>query len=104
MGTDCLRAPPINWSGGDTYIQKTGISRDPGTFDAPDNFFAIYAQDLGALRDWLFRHAIRHWKNARVRAIRGGSLLPIDGAPENRPGISRVVLKVRAHLCLLYGE
>ncbi len=39
-GTDCLQAPPVEWTGGDTYIQETGIVQDFGTFDAPDDFYA----------------------------------------------------------------
>lgn len=37
-GTDCLSAPPVEWTGDNTYIQKTGIVRDFGTFDTPDDF------------------------------------------------------------------
>nr|WP_238941457.1 transglutaminase family protein [Jannaschia sp. Os4] len=29
-GTACLQAPDVIWSGGDTYIQRTGIARDLG--------------------------------------------------------------------------
>lgn len=81
VGTDCLSAPPVAWTGDSTYIQKTGISRDLGIFDTPDDFYASHGQDFGFLRGLLYRHAIRHWMNARVRAIRGGKLPSLPGQP-----------------------
>jgi len=75
-GTDCLSAPPVAWQGGDTYIQKTGIVRDFGIFDAPDDFYKDHAQHFGRLRGWLYRSVIRHWMNRRVRAVRSGRLKP----------------------------
>ena len=78
-GTSCLSAPPVAWTGGDTYIQKIGIARDFGTFDAPDDFYRDHRQAFGILRDWLFRKVIRHWMNARVRAIRSGRVPRIPG-------------------------
>lgn len=79
VGTECLSAPPVTWSGNDTYIQKTGIVRDLGTYDAPDDFYAKRRQNLGFVRDLLYRRAIRHWMNARVRAIRRGVLPRVSG-------------------------
>ncbi|TFL19462.1 transglutaminase-like domain-containing protein [Jannaschia formosa] len=76
-GTDCLSAPPVEWTGGNTYIQKTGITRDFGTFDTPDLFYGKHRQAFGPLRDAIYRRIVRHWMNARVRAIREGSLLPV---------------------------
>jgi len=76
VGTDRLSAPPVAWFGADTYIQKTGIERDLGTFDTPDEFFQDHRQEFGRLRGWLYRRVIRHLMNARVRAIRAGRLLP----------------------------
>ncbi len=79
VGTECLSAPPVTWTGNDTYIQKTGIVRDFGTFDAPDNFYADHRQSFGFLRDFLYRHVVRHWMNARVRKIRRGALPRVPG-------------------------
>lgn len=79
VGTDCLSAPPVGWIGSDTYIQKTGIARDYGSFDTPDAFYAMHHQQFGRLRDWLYRHLIRHWMNARVRAIRAGHVPRVPG-------------------------
>lgn len=78
-GTGCLSAPPVEWTGDDTYIQKSGITRDLGVFDSPDEFYRMHHQKLGVLRDWLYRHVIRHWMNARVRAIRNGKVSRLPG-------------------------
>lgn len=75
-GTDCLSAPPVEWNGHDTYIQDTGIVQDFGTFGTPDAFYSEHEQEFGHLRGWLYRNIIRHWMNARVRAIRAGRLKP----------------------------
>lgn len=74
VGTDCLSAPPVEWTGTDTYIQKTGIARDLGLFDSPDDFYRQHGQDFGALREMLYRYFVRHWMNSRVRAIRAGRM------------------------------
>lgn len=79
VGTDCLSAPPVEWTGKDTYIQKTGINRDLGLFDSPDDFYRRHRQALGGLRNLLYRHLVRHWMNARVRQIRQGRIPPIPG-------------------------
>lgn len=79
VGSDCLSAPPINWNGGSTYIQKTGIARDFGTFVAPDNFYVKHHQNFGFARDLLYRYVIRHWMNVRVRSIRSGQVPRVPG-------------------------
>ena len=81
-GTDCLQAPDVAWSGGDTYIQRTGIARDLGLYDDPDAFYAEHRQSFGLVRGLLYRHAIRHWMNRRVVAIRGGR---VPAIPESAP-------------------
>ncbi len=79
VGTECLSAPPVTWSGNDTYIQKTGIVRDLGTVNAPDDFYSKHRQNFGFVRDLLYRHVIRRWMNARVRTIRRGILPRVPG-------------------------
>jgi len=74
VGTECLSAPPVAWTGHDTYIQDNGIVHDFGTFEAPDEFYSEHCQSFGFVRDLLYRHVVRHWMNARVRAIRRGTL------------------------------
>ncbi|MEQ9038831.1 MAG: transglutaminase family protein [Silicimonas sp.] len=78
-GTDSLQAPPVEWTGGDTYIQETGIVQDFGTFNAPDEFYVIHRQSFSLVKGLLYRHVIRHWMNARVRRIRTGRLPRIPG-------------------------
>lgn len=80
VGTTSLSAPPVAWTGKDTYIQRTGIIRDLGTYHRPDEFYANHRQELGVLRTWLYRHVIRHRMNQRVRAIRRGKMPGIIGA------------------------
>lgn len=82
-GTDCLRNPPVEWTGGSTYIQRTGIARDFGTFETPDDFYREHRQTFGPLRDWIYRHIVRHWMNARVGRIRDGR--PVAGAGKGQP-------------------
>ncbi|MBT8411433.1 MAG: transglutaminase family protein [Octadecabacter sp.] len=84
-GTDCLSAPPIEWAGGSTYIQKTGIARDFGTFDTPDLFYRENRQAFGPLREAIYRGIVRHWMNARVRAIRAGRVPQIPGLKHTGP-------------------
>lgn len=78
-GTECLTDPLVEWTGGDTYIQNSGITRDLGTFESPDEFYRRHHQKLGFVRDLLYRHVIRRWMNARVRAIRKGRVSRLPG-------------------------
>ncbi|MCR8825267.1 transglutaminase-like domain-containing protein [Pseudosulfitobacter koreensis] len=84
-GTDCLSAPPVEWTGGNTYIQKTGIARNLGTYDTPDRFYGEHGQQLGPLRDLVYRGIVRHWMNARVRSIRSGRVPRIPGLKRREP-------------------
>lgn len=73
-GTDCLSSPQVDWTGEDTYIQRTGINADLGLFDTPDDFYALHQQEFGWLRGLIYRHIVRHWMNARVKRIRSGKI------------------------------
>ncbi len=79
IGTNCLSAPPVSWLGKSTYIQKTGVVRDFGTFDTPDDFYLRHGQNLGVMRDLLYCRVLRHWMNSRVRSIRSGRVPRIPG-------------------------
>ncbi len=81
-GTNCLKAPPVGWEGSSTYIQSTGINRDYGVFDAPDDFFAQHTQ-LTGVRGALYRQLVRKLMNRRVAAMRKGRIPNIPGGPEN---------------------
>ncbi len=83
VGTDCLENPPVNWRGSDTYIQRTGINNDFGTFDSPDQLYAEHMQAFVGFKNWLYQNFIRHWMNRRVAQIRAGKVPPI---PPNKKG------------------
>ena len=70
--TPDLQNPPVDWNGGDTYIQKDGINQDFGTYDSPDGFYAAHGVNLSGAKRWLFRNVVRHWMNHNVERIRGG--------------------------------
>ncbi len=73
VATDDLKNPQINWDENDTYIQKTGIAKDLGIFDNPDQFFEKYSQDLGKFKKMIFRNITRHSMNRNVKRIRNAS-------------------------------
>lgn len=85
-GTDCLETPPVERTGGDTCIQKTGIAQDFGTFDTPDAFSSSHHQTFSTVQRLLCQQIIRHWMNARVRNIRAGRIpsIPALARPNHR--------------------
>ena len=85
VGTDVLGAPQVDWCGSDTYIQKSGIARDLGLYDSPDDFYHEHRQGFGPLRAWLYSRLIRHWMNARVSRIRAGKVPSVPGLSETQP-------------------
>lgn len=70
IGTEDIEHPAVQWSGTDTYIQRTGINRDYGVFDSPDAFYARHGTNLSGLRRLLYVHVVRHFMNATVDRIR----------------------------------
>lgn len=82
VGTGSLQTPDVAWAGKSTYIQKSGINRDFGTFDNPDAFYANHRQ-LTRLRGLIYRQIIRHWMNRRVRQMRKGIIPIIPGGEAN---------------------
>jgi hypothetical protein len=70
IATADLRNPPVDWDENDTYIQKDGIVRDFGVYDSPDEFFREHAQDLGRLKEFLYRNFARRVMNANIERIR----------------------------------
>lgn len=73
VATDNFRAPPVAWTGGDTYIQRKGIVRDFGVFDEPDAFYRQHGTSLAGWKRWLFERWVRHTMNRNVARIRDGS-------------------------------
>lgn len=80
VGTASLQNPGVEWRGGSTYIQRTGINQDLGVFPDPDRFYAKHSQ-LSGLRGLLYRGLVRHWMNLRVDRIRKGFIPRIPGGP-----------------------
>jgi hypothetical protein len=72
VATINFKAPPIQWQGKDTYIQKEGITQDYGVFDAPDDFYARYGANLGGMKKFLYKHLVRRRINSNVSRIRSG--------------------------------
>ena len=77
-GTDALHKPDVEWTGKSTYIQRTGINRDLGVYNSPDDFYARHRQ-LNGITGFLYRLFIRHWMNHRVARIRKGQVPDIPG-------------------------
>ncbi len=76
-GTNDLIMPNVKWCGKDTYIQRTGINNDFGTFDTPDEFYTIHQQDFPFWKKWLHNYIVRHWMNRRAEKIRKRALQPV---------------------------
>lgn len=73
VATDNFRAPPVDWTGGDTYIQHKGIVRDLGVFDDPDTFYGKHGTNLAGWKRRLFENWVRHVMNRNVARIRESS-------------------------------
>jgi len=74
--TPDLQHPPVEWRGGNTYIQKDGINHDFGVFNDPDAFYARHGANLSGFKRWLFQTVVRHWMNRNVAHIRASSTPP----------------------------
>ena len=70
ISTKCLRNPPVNWMGEDTYIQKEGIADDYGVYAQPDDFYNQQGTNLSGVKKILFRYLVRHLMNLNVKRIR----------------------------------
>jgi hypothetical protein len=70
VATEDLQNPQIDWNYNNTYIQKDGINKDFGLFDTPDDFYLKHKQNLGNLKQWVFRNLVRHLMNRNVARIR----------------------------------
>lgn len=71
--TSDLQRPPVEWRGGNTYIQKDGINHDFGVFNDPDAFYARHGANLSGFKRWLFQAVVRRWMNRNVARIRDGA-------------------------------
>jgi len=73
VATDDFRAPPVEWTGSDTFIQHKGIVRDLGVFDDPDAFYGRHGTNLAGWKRRLYENWARHAMNRNVARIREGS-------------------------------
>lgn len=74
--TPDLQRPPVEWRGGNTYIQKDGINHDFGVFNDPDAFYARHGANLSGFKRWLFQALVRRWMNRNVAHIRASGTTP----------------------------
>ncbi|MCL2086273.1 MAG: transglutaminase-like domain-containing protein [Oscillospiraceae bacterium] len=70
VATPDFQNPPVEWNGGNTYIQKDGIIADLGVFDSPDELFGKERQKVGRFKTFMFRYIVRHFMNRNVNRIR----------------------------------
>lgn len=73
--TDNFASPPIEWNLNNTFIQDKGINQDFGLFDTPDEFYAKHRQELNPVKEFIFRHIVRHKMNKNVKRIRNSNFL-----------------------------
>lgn len=71
VGTSDIGNPAIEFNGGPTSIQMTGVNQDFGVFSDPDEFYSAHGTNMSGLRAWLFASWVRHRMNRRVSQIRG---------------------------------
>jgi len=65
-----FRNPPVDWTGGNTYIQSEGINQDFGVYDSPDELLREHGQEMGACKKALYRWVGRRIMNKNVNRIR----------------------------------
>jgi hypothetical protein len=70
VATANLHHLQTEWTGGDTYIQRTAITQDLGIYDSPDQFYRDHAPNVSGLRALVFRLLFLRALNANVRRIR----------------------------------
>ncbi|MHA6197029.1 transglutaminase-like domain-containing protein [Pseudomonas wadenswilerensis] len=74
VATSCLARPAVQWTGGDTHIQREGIARELGLYDSPDDFYREHRTNLSGVRGWLYRNFFYKALNDNVRRIRAWKL------------------------------
>ncbi len=85
VGTADIGSPTIDFAGGPTSIQMTGVNRDFGVFPDPDAFYAARGANFSGPRALLFSSVVRHWMNRRVERIRGcGADVACGQSPRRR--------------------
>lgn len=67
-----FRNPPVEWRGGDTYIQSEGINNDFGVYDSPDELLREHGQEMSKFKELLYRCVGRRRMNRNVKSVREG--------------------------------
>jgi 2-dehydropantoate 2-reductase len=70
VATANLHRPQTEWTGGNTYIQRTAITKDLGVYDSPDQFYRDHPSNVSGLRALVFGLLFLRGLNANVRKIR----------------------------------
>jgi len=70
IATKNLLAPPVDWEGQDTYIQKEGIHDDFGVYDNPDQFYFEHGKNLSGIKKILFSLFLRHVINLNLKLLK----------------------------------
>lgn len=89
IATTCLSKPPVEWRGGNTYIQSEGIADDFGVFDCPDDFYRRIGSNLSGLKKLAFSIVIRHLMNRNVDRIRQKGLIRRGTAMDSQAHIGK---------------
>ncbi len=76
IATSNFQNPPVDWEENDTFIQKEAIVEDLGVFAVPDDLYNKFENDLGRIRQFLFKHIIHKRMNRKVKNIRQHYLVP----------------------------
>lgn len=84
VATDDLQRPRVEWTEGDTFIQRDGIARELGMYQSPDEFYAKHPTNLRGINGWLYRHYFYKRLNENISSIRSGSTQPAS-LPPNCP-------------------
>ncbi len=75
VGTNDIQQPDIDWNGGHTEIQMTGVERDLGIHNDPDTYYRTAGTNLSGVKAILYRYVIRHLMNRTVTTIRNSRTL-----------------------------
>jgi Transglutaminase-like superfamily len=70
VATPNLQKPRVEWTGGDTYIQREGIVRELGIYASPDEFYVHHATNLSGLKGWFYRRYFYKQLNKNISNIR----------------------------------
>ena len=74
VATKNLQKTEEAWTGGDTFIQSEGITRELGVYNSPDDFYQQHKTNLTGLRKWLFQQFLYKPLNNHIEALRKGEV------------------------------